>query len=591
MSIEANKTKLLKIDKIITDCINDHDEIKSTRISLFENMIKTNMIDVNDALPIIVKKMKSISDIGMIVICLKNNVDRNIYVNAESLGPAHILLYAYNHHSEKLFEMFYIIMVLSGAEVTLPAYKKIDNQDGTSFYKKDKSKKSKENESLIKIESIYDWLKQKENFNLPAFPTELIEHVKHKNDKSIYGVYLDTSQFGKWQPNDIQYMLFSRNSKWKNVDTFNKDDGSLYLKIAINATFLDLVVNMLDSGLRPNYVDFSFWISHYKNIRKVHNTEYLINQIEQMFIQVIKRGFKIDLYYLDEIGSINPELRVTLYEEYQKPLYTKVCSNINDPFIPDEIKAVSVYLGIPDGIDKSRFCSSIESITQADYESLIRANRKRSTEAISSKINLLSDFINHTHFDGCTNISSFEENPLNYPIDLLAYYKDNDNQTWCFLSNDFESLLRNKVNPTTKANLPGEFLNRLGQQRDLLEYFDIPLTNPKTINKIISEIKKDDIISNKESDEIINRVGLILESNGYSEQFIVKKMKIRDIVNKFKRVDIDIQEILLLSESEYDKTIENAKTEFSPRIIYNLICYVLHDVLTKNIEQLTVFLK
>lgn len=625
-----NHDNLGLIDRLIRDCIRDKDEMKSTRIGLFEEMIRTKIIDVDDALPILIKRMRTVADMGMVIVCLRNGADCNLYVNAESLGPAHILVYAYNtfynnstsfktnksdssktnqsYDQKVLFEMFYIIMVMSGSVTSSPAYKTVKKEDPLDFYQK-KGNTTKKNvifdESIIKIESTYSWLSHKENFNLPGFTTELIDLVSKKPDRNIYGVYLNTDRFGKWKETDIQYMLTSRNSNWQNIDlsepinknkanTKNKDllkQNSIYLNIAIGATFFDLVVAQLNQGMRPTYVDFSFWVQHYKRIKEVHNVEYLINQLELSFIELIRRGYKIDLYYLDEIGSINPDLRRTLYDEYEKPLYEKVCSIKTDNFIPDEIKNVSVYLGIPESSSKFSFCSSIESITQADHESLIHANKKRSTDAISTKLNLLSDFINHNHFDGCTNISSFEENPLNYPIDLLAYYKDNEGQTWCFLSNDFDGLLRNKVNPSTKDKLPEDFIARLEQQRDILEYFNIPLSDPKTINRIISDIKKTDIPSNEETDKIINRIKLVLEPKGYTEDFIIKKMKLGDIVRKFENISVDIREILILSSSEYSKTIEKAKTELSPRIIYNLICFTLNDVLSESVEQLKNFLR
>lgn len=590
---------LTTLDKLILDCVNDRDGMKSTRIGLFEEMIKTGIIKVDDALPILVKEMKTVSDMGIVSICLRNNVNRNLYVEAESLGPAHIIVYAYHTLNRQLFDMFYIIMVMSGSDVTLPCYKKIVEENPFLFYKKANDRRvTFEEDSLIKTDTVYEWLKQKKDFNLPLLKTDLLTLVKKKSDRSVYGVYLDTNQFCEWTPDDIDYMLFSRNSKWQNI-MFETDDksedkltqDSIYLKIAISATFYDLVLAQMNSGLRPTYIDFSFWIYHYKTIKQINNVDYLVDQLEKSFIELIKRGFKIDLYYLDEIGSINPELRVTLFEEYQKPLFEKVCSVTQDEHIPNDIKNVSVYLGIPESADKSSFCSSVESITQANHDSLIKANRKRSTDAISSKLNLLSDFINHSHFEGCINISSFEENPLNYPVDLLAYYKDNEGQTWCFLSNDFESLLRNKVNPSTKTKLPDDFLNRLEQQRNILKYFGIPLSDPKTINRIIADIKKSETPSNKESDEIISNVQLVLTSKGYTESFITKNMKLRDIVTKFDRVGVAINEILIISESEYDKTIEKARTEFSPRIMYNLICFCLNDVLKTNIEQLQKFLK
>ena len=416
----------------------------------------------------------------------------------------------------------------------------------------------------------------------------MIQNIKTHPKKDVYGVYLNTDQFGKWKPEVLNHMVHSRNSNWKNLDITFKE--SFYLKVAVSSTFLDLVVKMLNDGLIPSYVDFSFWIARYKTIKQSYNKEYLVNQIEMMFIDLIKRGFRIDLYYLDEIGLIDPRFRLTLFEEYQKPLYMKVCSKTEDGYIPDKIKGVSVFFGVPEGINKTNFCESIHSITQAQSNSLIEANNRRVKDAILSKVNLLSDYINNSRFEGCSNTASFEEHPFSYPLDLLAYYKDDEGHTWCFLSNNFESLLHKKINPSSKKELPEEFINRLTQQTELLKHFKIPLSNPKTISKIIADLKKNEVPNNVETDEIVSRVRMLLETKDISEDYIIKKMKISEIVKRFKKIGVDIQDILLLSDSELEKTIDTSETEFSPKIIYNLICYCLHQELSFNIEKLSLFL-
>ena len=572
--------KLFKVDQLITDCVSSIDEIKSTRIGLFEEMIKTGMIFVDEALPIIIKEAKTIADLGMIVICLKNKVFRNLYVHTKGLGYAHIIIYAFSIHflsNKRLFEYIYNLLVLSGSSTFLHCYNSIDER---------------KTDSLIQSESVYEWLvnKGKGNFKCKSVSSEIFEYIKSndclKFDKEIYSVYLDDTSFCDWDPEMIPYLLYSRNSNWKKLKITKKDN--FYLKIAINATFLDLVINMLDDGLRPKYIDFSFWIAHYKHIYSYNNVDYLVSQCEGGFIELIKRGYQIDLYCLNEIGSINPKLRIQIIDEYSKPLWNKICNYKTDDYIPDEIKEVAIYFGIPEGTSKENFCNSVEHITSADLNSLVNANREKNSQAISSKINFLADYVNSRVSGKCDNLVDFNDNPLDYPNDLLAYYNDGSGKTWCFLSKDFESLIHSQINPSTKQKLPFDFINRLKYQTDQLKFFGIPLSEPKTVSFLINKIKKPDTPSNEKTDEIIKRIINVLNYRGITEFKIMNTIKLKEIILKFQRIDIDIKQILLISESELDKSINDANTEFSPKIIFILICILLDNkfnIDTSSIEQ------
>ena len=68
-------------------------------------------------------------------------------------------------------------------------------------------------------------------------------------------------------------------------------------------------------------------------------------------------------------------------------------------------------------------------------------------------------------------------------------------------------------------------------------------------------------------------------------------MKINEIVGKFNRIGIELNELLFLSESEYDKTFFDARTEFSPKMTFIILCYSLDQVLRKDISLIEVFLK
>lgn len=589
---EISHIKLSEIDRIIADCVTSSNEIKSTRIGLFEEMVKTKIIPVDDAFPIVIKEIKTLLDIGLVIICLKHGANRNLYVNVKGLGPAHILIYCfYIHFKErrKVFEFLYNIIVLEGATTMIPSYE--NNRININPYVKTNNIND---ESRIKMESVFEWLIHhgKGDFKLPSIASEIIEYINSNKvsdyDKSIYAIYLNDVNIFEWKLDMLPYLLSSRNHNWNKIK--NREKLSVYLKIAFSSTFADLVISMLDDGVKLSYIDFTFFIAHYKHIMTL-GQDYLISQCEIVFIDLIRRGYRIDLYCLDEIGFINPQFRDILLDEYQKPLYSKVCSYKNDSFIPDELKNVAIYLGLSDDSNKDTICNSIEIITSADLDSLIKANQKRNTQTIGSKLNFLTDFINSNGNSGCDNKSYFNDNPLDYPNSLLAYYKDKDGMKWCFLSKDFEKLIHTKINPINKTFLPNDFIERLKSQASTLKFLGIPLSEPKTLAKIIEDIKKDDTPSNNKTDLIISSVNLVLTSNGLTKERLLNEIKISNIIERFNRIAVNIIEILLLSESEFKKTINDSVTEFSPNMIYVILCNILDQKFKEDVSLINIFVK
>lgn len=577
----STKLSPSEIDNIIADCVDSNDEQKSTLIGLLEQMIKIGFIDHNEALAIAIKEIKTIADISIIIVILRHGADPNIYLNVKGLGNAHLLLYAYYIHfdnNRNLFNILYNILVLRGSSTRSTSY-----QGNTTLL------------DQIKMESVYEWIinKSKGEFEMPPVASEIFNFITSDkcsdHNKEIYSVFLNDPTIFKWRQDVIPLLLYTRNPRWKSVEIEEKD--SIYLRIGFNATFSELVIQMLDDGLRPSYLDFTFWIFHYKHISSFKNVDYLIGECEKMILELVKRGYQIDLYCLDEIGLINQDFRTLLINEYQKPLYNKVCSNTEDNYIPDEMKNIAIYLDIQEDYDKKLLCNSIEHITSAELESVIKANQKRNSYAISSKLNFLTDFINSFGKGSCDNMEDFNDNPLDYPNSLLAYYKDKSGKTWCFLSKDFEQLLHTKINPTTRNSLPNEFLNRIAIQTEVLKFFNVPINEPKTIAKILNEIKKSQIPTNMKTDEILLRVKYLLESKGLTEDIIIKRMSINELISKFSRIGIDISDHLCLSGDENDKTLFEAKTEFSPKMCFIIICHALNSALKTSFTFIEMFLK
>lgn len=616
----TDHVKFSTIVKIVTDVVNDSSiEMKSTRIGLFEEMIKLKIINADDALSVSMSKTKTKMDVGLIAVCLRNGANPNLYMNVKSLGPAHILVYAYTVLSKQLFELVYYLLILGGASTSLPSY----DSGAPNIVHFDKGPLKQSN---IKMESVYDWLcnRDKNNKELKSVASDVIDHIKShdfkEQDRQILSVYLDEEDLCnthhhhhhhkpiiKWSSNMMTYLLCSRNPNWHKVDpssnskhpseqsqdqmSSNTTQLQAFLKIAVNATFFEMVDDMLNSGIKPTYTDFVFWIAHYKQISSIINDDFLIKQCEKMFISLIQRGYQIDMYCLDEIGSINPEFRVTLIEEYQRPLWEKVCSFRADDFVPDSLKMVSIYLGLPQDSSKDDFCNAVENITLADFESLKIGNRRRNSEAIGSKLNFLADFVGGSGCATCDNFSSFEDNPLDYPEKMLAYYKSRDGRIWCFLSKDFESLVRNGTNPSTREKLPIEFIEQIKSQINVLNYFGIPLSDSKPLDRILSDVRKPDYPTNTQTDLKVNSIKELLSTRGITEEKIMHRFKISELIARFNHIGVEIMNIIMLYDEDLNKTLDTANGDLSPRMMFNLICITLYDEMKKDTHTFDKFTK
>lgn len=578
---------------LVTEITTDSSfEMKSTRIELLNEILKNNFTNINDTLSIVISKIKTEIDLAVICVCIKNGADPNTYLDVKDLGPAHVLVYAYTILSKELFEMLYYLMVLMGANVNLPAFKieqKVFGELDVSSYKK----------SSIIIESVYDWLLNRD-LHLKRLPSEIIGHIissdfdPHKRE--ILSVYLDEEELLKgahhhhhhhyyWTTDMIPYLLCVRNPNWKKIKLPNElslTEKSEFLKIAVNSTFSQLVSNMLEMGYRPTYIDFAFWIAHYKQLHTIDSEKFLISECEKMFLSLANVGYQMDLYCIDEIGSISPEFRVKLIDEYNKPLWRKVCSQ-NDEYIPDDLRNVSIYLGIPSESHKKDFCTAIERLTMSDLQTLLKANRKRNSETIASKINFLSDYFTETHrCVTCDNFTSFKDNPLDYSEKMLAYYRSSDQKIWCFLSKDFERLIQSGINPSNNEKLPFEFLQQIQSKINVLKHFGIPLNDNKSIESVILSLKSPDEPNNIKTDIYINSIKNLLELKGITEETIIYQMKIGDLINRFKRIGIDIKNTIMIYDFSSDQTLSIIKSDLSLLMMFNLICISLYDVVKQD---------
>jgi len=570
------------MSKLIQNCIENIGEIKSTNIAILEQSLEyDNYIVLFTEL---VEKIKTDEDLGILMIFIRKfeTLVLNMYISNE-----HVLIYSYKHIKSDIFHKFYNIMILSGSSISLPCYK---------------------NTNTIKFEPIHNCLNLKSDIKFLRSTSEIYEYINSDkcslNDKKLYSVYLDIDGIIEWTQDFLPLMTNSRNSNWSKIINKPEDKitdkqiylNSLYLRIAFKSTFYDLFKSMLNGGCRTTYLDLTKWILHYKNIKKSENIDdkenikntHISRQCEKMFIEFINHGYHIDLYSIDEIGSINPKFRVILLKVYNVPLFKKICSNVNDNYIPDSIKDIMLYFGINLQLNKSEKCNILSRILSLGINEVKDMIIKRNLHKITYDVNNLIELDETLSIK---NINDFLDNPLEYPNEFLSYYKDQDDKLMVFLSKDFELLIYNGVNPGTDIKLPYYFIEQLEQKIRVLKHFNISLYEPETISKILLDVNKNSEVTNEKYDVIINIIRDYMSKRGVTEDDMMNKFKISKIINKFNTINIKILDIITIDKNNFGKTISSSKLDFSPRMVINLIYICLYNTMIKDIKLVDKFIE
>lgn len=538
---------------IISDILSDNDvEMKATRIGLFQQMIKLEIVDPDLCLSFVISKIKYAKDISLIALLLNYGADPNIYLQVENLGNCHILLYCYSKIPPQFFHTIYYLFVLKGANVNLASFTNLTNVNT------DSSLLNILNNKII-YESVHSWLTSKIDIShLPVLSSVVVNLLKNNPNKElceIISILVNDSSLcdNKWQIKHFEYMLYSRNSNFQNVEEIT---DSSYLTLAVKSTYYELVKNMLDCNLKPTYIEFASWIAHYKKISENLDDEFLIKECERIFYSLVDIGYSIDQYCFNEIAIINADFKNDLLEYYKKQKYLK-------PLSPGDKKLIEFYFGHGD----------LEELMMCDIQQIKKLIAKRNMNIILSKLSFLTNIEPNIIFE---NYGSFDKNPLHYLEKSMVYYF-NDGKYWIFLSYQFEDLLKTKKNPYNNEDLPFELIDEIKHKIAVFEYYNISIYEIETVDEVIIRFKEIDTPTNIKTDLKVNTIREILLIKDLSENLILRISRIEKLISMFDRIGIDIQYILLLSDFNINDKLYQIKTPFSQKMIFVLICVVLYD--------------
>lgn len=552
-----------RINYLLSMMSSSRGEEKATHIELFNAILSDRLYDPSKCLALSLRHLKTKEDIGIVVTCLINNADPNLYMNIKDIGPVHVL-YAINYLlDETLFRILYHVMVTNGSDgdLNLHNYSKHISFDEYSF------EPSPEDETVFsKLTGINRNLNEQEQMYLQIFT----------NQKSV----------DSWNISDLEIMIVARNSEWENIKTDVKD--SLFLKLAFKSTFYELLDKMIKSGIRPNYFDMWYFITRTAKIYGDPEMHLLREIYKDMLVLLIKTGVSMDVHQFDQLAKINEELKVTTSNEYNGPLWVKVCSREDDDYLPAELNEAALIFNITPGASKSEICNTFREIASSRLEDVISHFKNINVDGLTKSVSTLSDFISNSVNDKCYNEHESGDDFMEFSEKTLAYYRDNEGKIWCFTSNTFRELVDEGINPINKKPLPIHFSEIVRHKIHFLERNNIDLNDPQTISTMMKRLTSVQKVSSDESNEKSGNIEYLLKHRGFSKDRILN-MKIKELAARFRSIGIVLTDYIETDIDDEKLTLSRLGNNLSGNNMYILIALLLFESFEEKIDRIDMF--
>jgi len=573
MELELDPSNNSELGRDIVEKIlkAENSEKKSSYLGYLDFLLSNRQVDPDEIISLIINGTTSVGDLVGVVMCLKNGGNPNLYLNTSGVGPAHLLIYGFKKLGDRssLYKFFYTICVLLGSNVFEPA-----------FY----SEKPEElllealKNSQRRFEDVNRWL-LKYQIDYPKNSIELLEVLTLKNDLFSHqiAIFIDLPElYLNLTLAMFPFFLISRNPKWKLLFTGQEEfkPTNPYLIEGAKSNFATGTISILD--LFPgSYYDFNFWIISYRNAVTSRN-QFFIEQVEMIIKAAISRGHQCDLYQFDEIGSMNPDLKRELLNIYRSPLWSKVTT------IPETLLKDAMQFGIPSNSSPSEIKDFFLNLTSADSEAIKKAIKRKNKGMIIYSLDPILSFISNPDNDiAFANRNNYEYDPLLYSEYSIAYYRDSDNRIWIYLSNMFENILKNPVNLISGKNFPKEFLLQVDYKNKRNKLFGFE--NPINLEDLIDKIKKNDEVTNLETDFEIRSVLQIAGLNGITKETMLSKITLGEYSRRFLKIGIDFYQYYPISNEPNSFLIEI--TSLSSNLSLAIICKILYTALNKKLES------
>ena len=210
---------------------------------------------------------------------------------------------------------------------------------------------------------------------------------------------------------------------------------------------------------------------------------------------------------------------------------------------------------------KDVLCHQIKLITQADPDMVKQSTITRQQVRIRSDIAYINQFDNGELPPDikCGNKSLLSANMYDFPDVDIAYYRDYQDNLWCFTSNNFSKMLDKEVNPYTTELFPQWFLEDVGRKIDFISKYRNMEDDPTPISVVLDNLNLPDTINNIYSDNDILRLNQILIEKGITEY-------------KIENLSIDDMKKILVETFQLPTNLDNINKEHG-KVTFLVVSY------------------
>lgn len=499
--------------------------------------LNNGIIDSDTFLIAAISNLQSPEGLLLIAILLRFSPTKdtlNLYVTMKGQGVVHIILFTVMYLQDKvpedLITTVLCIMTLLGVSTNAYAFNQKDSKSS------DRSKRISVAEWLVN--NGFNDFTNTPDFMMQYFSTDDIVNIGTMTDvkelafpegiteqiiENVIDEVIDSPQSNLPGPDLSMVLLYNAYECQKYVYLTNcmVKGENLQLKMCIECMAPEMFKALFDKGFRLTYFGTNRLLLYLKStaikrssnssFSKEYNTQDGESRIPKliylsMLKHAINKGAKLDLEQFNIVKTYLEDVSQEIEDIYSKPEWVKSCSGSESIPLPTIVKELAYSLDIDLTKSKTEICNNLNNISRQDSDTIINAAKKHQENKMSGELLNVKDYVKGRKEVKCVNAPAINGDPLEYANDSLVYYKDKNNQTWCFTPNVFVDKINQPFNDYNQEPLPRHVVVKMINVVSFLEQLNI---NPKhivPIGKAIDRLNEEDSISDKASNRVIEYV-------------------------------------------------------------------------------------
>lgn len=486
--------------------------------------LEKRLVDASEVLVQAIDLLNNRNGLFPIAMCLRFGARANMYVDSPSLGKIHILGYTYYSYNQSRPEI--PSTVISESNLTFDAVVAMlvaSGSSGAYDIFDPKSGKIEEGGFVSRaIPSVQEWINQ-QGFpnNLPSVRPDLEnEDVSFRVEVAVLLDRTDLTKDEELGGNIHQLVIKSHSHAFlKHLSPQKEVTSGDFLVLAKSVDYYNntAFTFYVDEGYMPSY----HLINKILVSMKEANESLIINLYEKMILNLIDRGYPLDRDQLSIIESAGTTVLDRILSAFKVPYWKKACRD-KSCCPKQRLKRLALALGLNPTHENKTLCNQINAYAASEPQSLLEAFERRQRLRLNFNMGYANEFMGGASPNlMCANRSILTSQFYEMNDMEISYYRDSMGKVWCFTSTMYENLIKNKINPTTRAELPPSFLTEIKTKFDTLKELglDPSVSDPITFHEALEELSKPDEISNRDSENIVNSVEEYMKINGFPNIF------------------------------------------------------------------------